>query len=93
MVNYTNVVIEKTGEVVDNEHIYRVNKKIVNGVLSRLYCSIEKYSIEVGGEFIGGISFENGRQVAEFVQSDDIVIHVAKFQEILSDQIAYEEVD
>jgi hypothetical protein len=104
MVNFTKTTLQKEGILQDGNVTYNVNVTAINNELTRLFCGITKKAVvqqqdATGGQtsveenqLIGHIILEYGRQVAEIVQSEDLVPHLENFQGILDEVLGKEAV-
>lgn len=103
MVNYTTTTLYKQGTLVKEDVTYGVDVTAVNSELTRLTCAISKkvmkqYPDANGGTterpediHVGNITLENGRQLIETVQQEDVIPHLTVFQEILDEIVGKEQ--
>lgn len=97
MVNYSKTTLTKEGTLVDGDITYNVTFTAVNNELTRLSCTVTKkktvqYPDGNGGNvenqedvFAGSITLEHGRQITEFVQGENVMPYLLKFQGILDE--------
>lgn len=89
------LLVEKKRTVMINSEMkkgpyrYDVNHEYADSLLNKLSCNIY---VEETGEYVGYMNYENGNSNFSFPKTQEVVIHVETFQEIIAEvQEALEE--
>lgn len=84
MLEITNKVVNKDGQVIKDKFTYAIHYTITNNEIDSIQCAISTEKDE-HFEQIGFIRKEGGRVNTDFVDAASILKHLAVFEDIMKD--------
>ncbi len=84
MLEITNTVITKDGQIIIGDMTYAINYSIINNELSSIQCAVSSM-MDNRFEQIGFIRKEHGRFNTDFIDRVDPIIHLTVFENIVKE--------